>query len=242
MADITDPDAFVTCAMAVSATTRMRLGTCIIQIGPRTAPMLASGAAAVDSLGPGRFALGIGVSSEAIISGWHGSDFARPLERARETVVAVRKLLSGERSNEAGGQVRSKGFRLAFPPPEPSPIHLAALNATMLALAGEVADGVWLNYVPVDRIGTVVGIVRDAAAAAGCAQPEVLHSILCDVSDDTARSRAEIRELLTFYVLLPELPSRVPRLGTASSRRWSTPLTPSAGGTRRAWPRPSPTS
>ena len=87
----------------------MRLGTCIIQIGPRTAPMLASGAAAVDSLGPGRFALGIGVSSEAIISGWHGLDFAWPLERARETVVAVRKLLSRERSNEAGGQVRSKG-------------------------------------------------------------------------------------------------------------------------------------
>ena len=169
VAEITDPDAFVTCAMAVDATSRIRLGTCIIQIGPRTAPMLASGAAAVERLGPGRFALGIGVSSEAIISGWHGLDFARPLERARETVLAVRKLLAGERSNEAGAQVRSKGFRLAFPPPEPSPIHLAALNPAMLALAGEVADGVWLNYVPVDRIGTVVGIVRDAAEAAGAA-------------------------------------------------------------------------
>ena len=74
----------------------------------------------------------------------------------------MRKLLAGERSDEAGAQVRSKGFRLAFPPPEPSPkLHLAALNPAMLALAGEVADGVWLNYVPVDRIGTVVGIVRD---------------------------------------------------------------------------------
>ena len=203
VAEITDPDAFVTCAMAVGATSRMRLGTCIIQIGPRTAPMLASGAAAVESLGPGRFALGIGVSSEAIITGWHGLDFARPLERARETVVAVRKLLAGERSNEAGGQVRSKGFRLAFPPPEPPPIHLAALNPTMLALAGEVADGVWLNYVPVDRVATVVGIVRDAAEAAGRPEPEVLHSILCDVSDDPARSRAELRDLLTFYVSSP---------------------------------------
>ena len=79
VAEITDPDAFVTCALAVNATSRMRLGTCIIQIGPRTAPMLASGAAAVESLGPGRFALGSGVSSEAIISGWHGLDFARQL-------------------------------------------------------------------------------------------------------------------------------------------------------------------
>ena len=82
VAEITDPDAFVTCALAVSATARIRLGTCIVQIGPRTAPMLASGAAAVDAAGPGRFALGIGVSSAAIVSGWHGLTFDHLLTRA----------------------------------------------------------------------------------------------------------------------------------------------------------------
>ena len=115
----------------------------------------------------------------------------------------MRRLLAGERSDDAGRQVRSKGFRLAFPPSTPPPIHLGALNQGMLALAGEVADGVWLNYVPVERIDTVVGIVRAAAQAAGRPEPEVLHSILCDVSDDPGRSRAEIRSLLTFYVSSP---------------------------------------
>ena len=167
VAEITDPDAFVTCALAVSATSRIRLGTCIVQIGPRTAPMLASGAAAVDAAGPGRFALGIGVSSAAIVSGWHGLTFDHLLTRARETVETIRTVLSGERTDTAGGQVQSKGFRLAFPPATPPPIHLAALNSGMLRLAGEVADGVWLNFVPVQCIDRVVATIREGAELAG---------------------------------------------------------------------------
>ena len=77
VAEITDPDAFVTCALSVAATSRIRLGTCIIQIGPRTAPMLASGAAAVDAAGPGRFVAG----HRRLVRGDH-QRVARPLLRA----------------------------------------------------------------------------------------------------------------------------------------------------------------
>ena len=203
VAEITDPDAFVTCALSVAATSRIRLGTCIIQIGPRTAPMLASGTAAVDAVGPGRFALGIGVSSEAIISGWHGLSFEHLLTRARETVEAIRTILAGERTKLLGDQVRSKGFQLAFPPASPPPIHLAALNQGMLRLAGQVADGAWLNFVPVQRIDEVVAVIRDGADSAGRPAPEILLSILCDVTDDRAASLAAIKDLLTFYVSSP---------------------------------------
>ena len=203
VAEITDPDAFVTCALAVSATARIRLGTCIVQIGPRTAPMLASGAAAVDAAGPGRFALGIGVSSAAIVSGWHGLTFDHLLTRARETVETIRTVLSGERTDIAGGQVQSKGFRLAFPPPTPPPIHLAALNSGMLRLAGEVADGVWLNFVPVQCIDRVVATIREGAELSGRPPPEILLSILCDLTDDTATSLAQVRDILAFYVSSP---------------------------------------
>jgi probable F420-dependent oxidoreductase len=203
VAEITDPDAFVTCALVARATSRLRIGTAITQIGPRTAPMLASGAAAVASCGPGRFTLGLGVSSEAIISGWHGLSYDEPLVRARETVLAVRKLLAGERSREEGSQVRSKGFKLAFPPASPPPVHLAALNKGMLRLAGQIADGVWLNFVPYHSVGAAVKQIEIGAAAAGRPMPEVLLSITCDVTDDRASSIEKMRDILTFYVSSP---------------------------------------
>jgi probable F420-dependent oxidoreductase len=201
--EVTDPDAFVTCALALSETTRIRLGTDIIQMGPRSVPMLASGAATVGSWAPGRFALGVGVSTEAIVTGWHGLPWEEPLARARETVLALKKILSGEKTSEEGRQVRSRGFRLAFPPAVPPPVNLAALNKGMLKLAGEVADGVWLNYVPVNRIKQVTDVIRAGATAAGREMPEVLLSILCDVTDDPAASREQIRSQLTFYMSAP---------------------------------------
>jgi probable F420-dependent oxidoreductase len=201
--EVTDPDAFVTAALVLSDTNHIRMGTDIIQIGPRTVPMLANGAATVDSCAPGRFALGIGVSTEAIVTGWHGLSWERPLHRVRETIPALRKVLSGERTDESGEQVRSKGFRLAFPPPKPPAIQLAALNPGMLKLAGEIADGVWLNYVPVGRIGVVVDTIRSGAQSAGREMPEVLFSVLCDVTDDADASREEIRSQLTFYMSAP---------------------------------------
>lgn len=203
VAEITNPDAFVTCALVAGATSRIRIGTAIVQIGPRTAPMLASGAAAVDSCGPGRFTLGLGVSSQAIITGWHGLSYDDPLVRARETVLAVRKILAGERTREEGSQVRSKGFKLAFPPATPPQIHLAALNKGMLRLAGGIADGVWLNFVPFHAVGAAVEQIELGAAAAGRPMPEVLLSITCDVTDDRAQSVAEMRDILTFYVSSP---------------------------------------
>ena len=126
VAEITDPDAFVTCALSVAATSRIRLGTCIIQIGPRTAPMLASGTAAVDA-----WTRSVRAGHRRVVRGHHQRlarpQLRAPADRARETVEAIRTILAGERTKLLG-EVRSKGFQLAFPPASPPPIHLAALN------------------------------------------------------------------------------------------------------------------
>lgn len=202
-AEVADPDPFVVSALALAATSRIRLATGIAQIGPRSVPAIASSAASVASVAPGRFALGVGISSKTIVSQWHGLRYERPLLRARESVELLRTLLAGGPSDGRGTEVRSKGYRLTLVPQVPPPILLAGLNPGMMRLAGSLADGVWLNFLPIGHAEEVVRVIRQAATDAGRAAPEILLSVACDVTDDPAASRANLRGLLRFYVASP---------------------------------------
>src|SRR5437764_15185167 len=84
-------------AYLAAKTTRIRLGTGILQVGTRTPALMAMTALSLASLSGDRFLLGLGVSGPQVIEGWHGVRFARPLQRLRETVEIVRKITRGER-------------------------------------------------------------------------------------------------------------------------------------------------
>jgi probable F420-dependent oxidoreductase len=213
MAEVTDPDVFVTLGVVGAATKRIRLAPLVAQIGPRSVPMIASSASAVANVAPGRLVLGVGVSSAAIVDGWHGVPWSQPLVRARETVSVLRSILAGERTDVAGEQVRTKGFALAMPPDPPPPIFLAAANPKMLHVAGEVADGVMLTFLPVQRAHEVVDAVRAAATDAGRPKPEVVLSVMCEVTDEPDRAVARLREIMLFYVSVPAYRAYLSRLG-----------------------------
>ena len=125
-------DAFSPLAAAAVTTRTMRLGTSIVPAFTRPAGLVAMSAAAIAELAPGRFVLGIGSSTEAIVGGWMGLQFSGPVTRVRESLVAVRSLLQGKRVGS---------MRLHRPPECPVPIYVAALGPRMLRLAGELADG-----------------------------------------------------------------------------------------------------
>jgi len=165
--------------------------------------MIAASAATIANLFPGRFSLGVGISSQAIVEGWHGVPWTNPLVRAEEAVTLLKSLLSGERANQLGREIRSKGFRLSQAPEVRPPVQLAALNQSMLRLAARTADGVWLNYVPRHRVQAVVSIIREEASTYDIPQPEVLLSLACQVTDDPDIARAQLREVLMFYVASP---------------------------------------
>jgi probable F420-dependent oxidoreductase len=203
MSEIGDPDALVTGGLVLNATRRVRFATCILQIGPRTVPMLAIGASTLAEAFPGRFALGIGVSSQAIVEGWHGVAWDRPLQRAGQAVQMLRELFAGGRTDHAGAAISSKGFRLNRPPAHPPPIQLAALNEQMLRLAARVADGVWLNFLPRQRAAAVADLIRDEAGRAGRPTPEILLSLPCFMSADPAVAEGKLREMLAFYMASP---------------------------------------
>src|SRR5438874_398797 len=161
------PDAFVVAALAAGVTRRVRLGTAVVPIYTRALSVHAAAAGSVAQLAPGRFVLGLGISSETIVDAWGGVPFRRPFARMRETVSVLRQMLAGERVTFDGKTVRTRNFRLVSPPPRPVPIYVAALMPPMLELAGEIADGVILNFMPAEAVPRMLAHVRKGAVRAG---------------------------------------------------------------------------
>jgi F420-dependent oxidoreductase-like protein len=137
-------------------TSRMLLGSGILQLGIRSPVLVAQTAITLSNLSSGRFLLGLGASGPQVIEGLHGASFSRPLTRMRETVDIVRQAFGGGKISYSGKefQIPRPGgeavpMRLSTRPQHDIPIYLAALSPAMLRLTGEIADG-WLgtSFVP----------------------------------------------------------------------------------------------
>jgi probable F420-dependent oxidoreductase len=142
------PDGFTPLVLAAAWTENARLGTGIVGVMTRGPALLAQQTAAIADASGGRFALGIGASSDRIVSGWNAMDFSQPLTRVSEAVDFLRTALDGERT--------ATGFRLEQAPAERVPIVLAALRGKMLRLAVEKGDGAFTNYLPLAGLPKVV--------------------------------------------------------------------------------------
>jgi len=145
-------DAFTPLAWWGAATSRARLGTAVAQISARTPTATAMAAMTLDHLSGGRFVLGLGVSGPQVVEGWYGQRFDRPLERTREYVEIIRRVLRREGPLEFAGRqftlplptAQAKALQANLRPLRADlPIHLAAQGPKNTALAAEIADG-WL--------------------------------------------------------------------------------------------------
>ena len=158
------PDGFTPLVLAAAWSERLRLATGIVNPFTRGIPVLAQHAAALQDASNGRFALGIGSSSNVIVERWNGVPFVTPLSKMREAVSALRPILAGERG--------PGGFRLEQPPATPPPIVVAALRGRMLALAAELADGAFTNFLPLSGAPQV-------ASAFGSPDKELVCRFFC---------------------------------------------------------------
>jgi F420-dependent oxidoreductase-like protein len=143
-------DAATPLAFMAARTSRIRLGSGIMQAGTRTPALLAMTTMSLASMSGDRFVLGLGVSGPQVVEGWHGIRFDRPVTRMRETVDIVRRALRGERVTYhgrvyevplPGGEGKSLRSSAA---PRQVPIYLATLSPRSLEMTGEIADG-WLG-------------------------------------------------------------------------------------------------
>lgn len=197
-AETTGPEAFVTLAAAGAANPRLDLGTGVIALQLRTPGVVAMGGATLQALHPDRdILLGIGVSSPVVAAHWHGAGFGdRPLAQMREYVTLLRECLSGEPVTFDGDFYAVKKFRLGVRLGERRPkIVVAALNPAMLRLAGELADGVLLNYLPASHVPWSVEQVRSGGGATIYAY---VHVGVCDRADGVELAR---RDLFSYIVV-----------------------------------------
>ena len=193
--ELNGADAFTPLALAAQWTDRLRLGTAIAGIFTRGPALLAMNAAAVATLAPGRFVLGIGTSSPVIVEAWNGIELARPYQRARDTLQFLRAALAGEKVSAEYESFTISGFRLDPPPDPPPALALAALGPGMVRLAASLADAVITNWLAPSDVPAVRGV-------AGPDRELIARVFVCPTAD-AAVAREVGRRLVTAYLTVP---------------------------------------
>ena len=189
-------DQFAILAACALRTRRIRLGTAISSVFVRTAPTIAMSAATVDELSGGRFVLGLGSSHRVQVGPEHGVEYAKPLDRVRDTVAIVRTPAPRGRGPPRGGDGSDRRLQALVPalPREP-PIYLSALFPKMLELCGEIADGVILTRSTLASAAAARARVAAGAARAGrdAAAIEVTSLLPASVAPDREEAIAAAR-------------------------------------------------
>src|SRR3989442_11607857 len=152
-----------------ATTSRIKLGSAIMQIPGRTPANTAMTAATLDLPSGGRLLLGLGTSGPQVVEGWHGQPWGKPLLKTREYVEIVRTVLRRDVVEHHGEHYRipydgpgatglGKPLKLMLRPLRADiPIYLAAIGPKNVALATEIADG-WLPiFVAPERFGEAFG-------------------------------------------------------------------------------------
>ncbi len=192
--EATATDAFTLLGAVSSAVPAMDLATGIVPIQLRTPPLTAMTAATLQALAPEREVwIGVGVSAPGILRA-HGAELPdRPIARMREYVALLRECLSGESVTFEGDFWQVKRFRLGVRLGEQRPkIVMAALNPQMLKLAGEIADGVLLNYIPASHVAASIEQVRKGGDA------RILCYVHAAVGDLEQSARSARRDLFNY--------------------------------------------
>jgi F420-dependent oxidoreductase-like protein len=207
-------DAVSPAAFIAARTSRIHVGTGIMQIPARTPAMTAMTAMTLDALSGGRFRLGLGVSGPQVVEGWHGQPFGKPLAKTREYVEIVRAVLRREKPVEFRGEY----YQIPYAGPGATglgkplksilhgraglPIYLAAVGPRNVALAAEIADG-WIPVFFSARRGRLFREWLDEGFKAGgraAGSFDVMPMVSVVVGPDVAACRAVVKPRLALYV------------------------------------------
>jgi probable F420-dependent oxidoreductase len=193
-------DAFTPLALAAAWEPRLRLGTAIVPAYTRSPACFAQCVASLADAAPGRFAIGIGSSSNVIVERWNGVPFVEPYKKVRDVVRFLRDALAGEKVAKTYDTFEIQGFRLGVRPEQAPPILVAALREGMLRLAGREADGAIINWLSPTDVTKVVGVVSDAA---GGEDREIVARIFVCPSENTAVVREAAKFAIAAYLNVP---------------------------------------
>ena len=201
-------DAFTPLAWIGAHTTRLKLGTSIVQLSARTPTSTAMHALTLDHLTAGRLMLGLGVSGPQVVEGWYGQPFSKPLARTREYIDIVRQVMRRERpvKNDGphyplpyfgeGAWGMGKPLKpITHPLRANLPIYLGAEGPKNVALAAELCDG----WIPLWYSPYREEVYKDSLTDAPN-DFDIVQSVTVAVTDDLESAYDALRPMLGFYI------------------------------------------
>jgi F420-dependent oxidoreductase-like protein len=210
-------DAYTPLSWWGAATTRLRLGTSVVQLSARTPTACAMAALTLDHLSGGRHILGLGVSGPQVVEGWYGQRFPKPLARTREYVEILRQVWAREAPVTSGGPhyplpLTGEGTTglgkalkpITHPRRADIPVMLGAEGPKNVALAAEICDG-WLPIFYTPRLAEMYDEWLDEGFARPDARRarkdfEICASAQVVITADRAAAFAGIKPYLALYM------------------------------------------
>ena len=183
-------------------TQRILLGSGVTVVFVRSAPTVAMAAASVDQFSDGRFILGLASGHREMVEGEHGLRYHRPIQHIREYVDIVRGLLRDGVIRHDGELIKIDSFDFWFKHTNRKvPIYLGAVNPRMLEVCGEIADGVMLTHITLEKVREAVKHIAVGARRAGRRPEDVDVSALWGtcVASDRNEARERYRDYLALY-------------------------------------------
>jgi len=201
-------DAFTPLAYIAAHTSKIRLGTAVVQISARTPTATAMATLTLDHLSKGRVILGLGVSGPQVVEGWYGQPFSKPLARTREYIDIIRQVLRREAPVTSDGPHYPLPYRgegawglgkplrpITHPLRADVPIFMGAEGPKNVALAAEIADG-WLPlyYSPFRQDVYAESLANRKPGF------EITQFLMCNINDDLEAALVPVKAMLGFYI------------------------------------------
>ena len=208
-------DAVTSAAYVLAQTSKIRVGTAIMQMPARTPAMCAMTAMSLDQLSGGRFIVGLGASGPQVVEGWHGVPYGKPVTRTKEYIQIMRKIFEREGPVEFDGQMyqmpnQSEGTTGLGKPLKSIlaatdiPIYTASITPAGLRCAGEVADGVfpvWMDPTKYDVLGeSIQQGFEKAGSGKGLKDFDIAPFVTVAMNDDLDAAYDALRPWLALYI------------------------------------------
>ena len=208
-------DAVTSAAYVLAQTSKIRVGTAIMQMPARTPAMCAMTAMSLDQLSGGRFIVGLGASGPQVVEGWHGVPYGKPVTRTKEYIQIMRKIFEREGPVEFDGQIyqmpnQSEGTTGLGKPLKSIlaatdiPIYTASITPAGLRCAGEVADGVFPVWMDPNKYDVLGESIEQGFEKAGNGKSlkdfDVAPFVTVAMNDDLDAAYDALRPWLALYI------------------------------------------
>ena len=209
-------DAVTSAAYVLAQTSKIRVGTAIMQMPARTPAMCAMTAMSLDQLSGGRFIVGLGASGPQVVEGWHGVPYGKPVTRTKEYIQIMRKIFEREGPLEFDGQMyqmpnQSEGttglgkpLKSILAAASDIPIYTASITPAGLRCAGEVADGVFPVWMDPNKYDVLGESIEQGFEKAGNGKSlkdfDVAPFVTVAMNDDLDAAYDALRPWLALYI------------------------------------------